>query len=255
MRLSALVASVCVFVVSLIVSMNAQARSLEDIKKSGKIVAATEGQFPPFNFFKNGVLSGFEVDLAKEIAKKMGLAIEWKNLPFDSLLIGLSQNRYDFVIASHGITAERSKAVLFTKPHYCTGGVIVGKEQEVAKAKLKDLKVGVQVGTSYMTALQTEHLYKDLKTFPKDTDALQSLLSGKVDAWVSDRFVAIEAAKSRAELKVGHLIFVEQVGMAVAPGNTALANALSGALADLRASGTYANLSREYFKADVGCAK
>ena len=80
-------------------------------KKDGKILIATEGQFAPFNFFNGTTLTGFEVDLAELVAKKMGVTIQWKTLGFDALLTGLRQDRWDLVIASHGITEERAKAV------------------------------------------------------------------------------------------------------------------------------------------------
>src|SRR5438552_19019378 len=79
----------------------------EDVKKSGTLRIASEGAFPPFNFFKQGKLCGFEIDLANEISKRLGLSSEWKSYPFDSLLIGLNQGRYDLVAASHAVTAER----------------------------------------------------------------------------------------------------------------------------------------------------
>ena len=109
-------------------AFTAQARSLDEVKKDGKINIATEGQFAPFNFFLGSKLSGFEVELAELVAKKMGVTIEWKALGFDALLAGLRQDRWDLVIASHGITEERAKAVTFAEPHYCSGGAIVSLE-------------------------------------------------------------------------------------------------------------------------------
>jgi hypothetical protein len=110
------------------VAVHADARPLAAIQKAGKIVIATEGQYAPFNFFQGSKLAGFEVDVAEAMAAKMGLKVEWKALSFDALLTGLKQDRWDMVIASHGITEERSKAVTFTEPHYCSGGVIVAKD-------------------------------------------------------------------------------------------------------------------------------
>ena len=82
-RCGALLAAFCA------VAVGAQARPLEDIKKDGKILIATEGQFPPFNYFQGTRLTGFEVELAELVAKKMGVTIEWKALGFDALLAGL----------------------------------------------------------------------------------------------------------------------------------------------------------------------
>src|SRR5690349_13036241 len=93
-----------------------EARTFEEIKKDGKIIVATEGGFPPFNFFKGPTLTGFEVELAEAMAKKMGVQIEWRSLAFDALLAGLRQDRWDMVIASFGVTPVRAKAVSFSNP-------------------------------------------------------------------------------------------------------------------------------------------
>ena len=78
-----------VVVAGLVVGMTAQARTFEEIKASGKIIVATEGAYPPFNYFQGSKLTGFEVELAEAMVKKMGLAVEWKALSFDALLAGL----------------------------------------------------------------------------------------------------------------------------------------------------------------------
>lgn len=234
----------------------AQARTLEQIKASGTIKIATEGAYPPFNFYKGKVLTGFEVDLANAMAKQMGLKVEWIAQPFDSLLIGLAQNRYDFVIASHGITPERAKAVDFSNPHYCSGGAIVAKVGgPKTPADLKGKVVAVQVGTSYLDNVRRVAGVKEIKTYPKDTDALQVLMAGRVNAWVTDRFVALEAVSKnpKAGIKVGQLLFQEELAMAVTKGNTSLRTGLNTSLATLQKNGTYAKISKQYFGENIGC--
>src|SRR5687768_6850058 len=76
-----------------------QARSFDEIRKDGRIVIATEGQYPPYNFFQGAKLAGFEVELAEAIAKRWNLNVEWKALSFDALLTGLRHDRWDLVIA------------------------------------------------------------------------------------------------------------------------------------------------------------
>ena len=129
-----LVSAGAVAVALSLLALGVQARSFDDVKKDGKIIVATEGQFAPFNYFQGAKLTGFEVDIAEAIAAKMGLKIEWKALSFDALLAGLRQDRWDMVIASHGITEERAKAVTFTEPHYCSGGVIISKSDAIKTA-------------------------------------------------------------------------------------------------------------------------
>lgn len=233
----------------------AQARTWAEIKQSGTIKIATEGAFPPFNLLKGKELTGFEVELANALAKGLGLKVQWVTQPFDNLLIGLGQDRYDFVIASHGITPERLKAVDFTNPHYCTGGAVVTKPGgPMNAAALKGKTVAVQVGTTYLENVRKVPGLKDVKTFPKDTDAQAALMAGRVDAWVGDKFTGLDLVKAqKGKVVQGDLLFNEKIGMAVKKGNSGLLKELNAALAKALSNGTYAKLSTQYFGTDVRC--
>ncbi|GGR08949.1 ABC transporter substrate-binding protein [Deinococcus ruber] len=233
----------------------AQARTWDQIKASGTIKIATEGAFPPFNYFEGKKLTGFEVDLGTAIGKQLGLKVEWVTQPFDNLLIGLNQDRYDFVIASHGITPERQKAVDFSNPHYCTGGAIVSKVGgPKTVADLKGKTVAVQVGTTYLENVQKVAGVGSVKTFPKDTDAQAALMAGRVDVWVGDKFSALDVVKAQGgKLQLGSLLFQERIAMAVKKGNSSLLKELNSSLATELSNGTYAKLSNQYFKMDIRC--
>jgi polar amino acid transport system substrate-binding protein len=220
--------------------VGAQARTIEAIKKDGKLIVATEGQFAPFNFFQGSKLTGFEVEVAEAIAAKMGLKIEWKTIGFDALLTGLQQDRWDLVIASHGITDERAKAVTFGEPHYCSGGVVVARDAKIKGAKdLAGKVVAVQVGTTYLENVKKVAGVKEVKTFPQDTQSRAALQTNKVDAWVTDKFLAMTAAKEDAKFgfTIGDFLFVERIAPAVSKGNTALVGEVNKALAALLADG------------------
>ncbi|WP_117236764.1 ABC transporter substrate-binding protein [Thermus sediminis] len=236
----------------------AQVRTLDQIRRGGEIRIGTEGEFPPFNYFdERNQLVGFEIDLGNAIARKLQLRPRWIAQPFDTLLIQLGQGRFDFVIASHGITEERARAVDFANPHYCTGGILVSRKG--GPKTLGDLRgrvVGVQIGTTYMEAAQRIPGIRQVRTYQRDPDALQDLLAGRIDTWITDRFVAKEAIRERrleGTLEVGELVFQERVAMAVAKGNRSLLEALNRALADLMRDGTYAEISKKWFGEDVRC--
>ncbi|WP_161881146.1 ABC transporter substrate-binding protein [Deinococcus alpinitundrae] len=233
----------------------AQARTWDQIKAAGTIKIATEGAFKPFNYFEGKKLTGFEVDLGTAVAKQLGVKVEWITQPFDNLLIGLGQDRYDFVIASHGITPERAKAVDFSDPHYCTGGAIVSKPGgPKTAADLMGKTVAVQVGTTYLDNVKKVKGVKDVKTFPKDTDAEAALMAGRADAWVSDKFLGLDAIKSMpGKLVQGDLLFQEKIAMAVKKGNESLLKELNASLAKLENNGSYAKLSNQYFSQDIRC--
>lgn len=238
-----------------LLASTAQARTWANIQKSGTIKIATEGAFPPFNLMKGKTPTGFEVELAEILAKQLGLKVQWTIQPFDSLLIGLNQDRYDFVIASHGITPERQKAVDFSNPHYCTGGAIVTRPGGPLTAKaLSGKTVAVQVGTTYLENVRKVPGVRDVKTFPKDTDAQAALMAGRVDAWVGDKFTGLDLIKAqKGKVVQGELLFREKIGMAVKKGNTTLLKTLNTALAKAQADGSYAKLSQRYFGEDVRC--
>lgn len=232
------------------------ARTLEAIKASGKLVVATEGAYPPFNFYQGSKLTGFEVELAEAVARKMGLAIEWKALSFDALLAGLKQDRWDMVVASFGITEERARAVTFTQPYYCSGGIIVSRDPAIrSAATLAGKTVAVQTGSTYMKSVSQVAGVKEVKNFPQDTDARSALVNGRVDAWVSDRFavkVAIDGSP-KSGLKTGDFLFIEKIAPAIQKGNAPLAVAVDKALAELMADGSYKAISEKYLKEDVRC--
>jgi polar amino acid transport system substrate-binding protein len=245
------------FVLTLcLTAAQSEARTFEEIKKDGKIIVATEGGFPPFNYYQGPKLTGFEVEVAEALAKKMGVKIEWRALAFDALLAGLRQDRWDVVIASFAITDQRSKAVSFTDPHYCSGGVVVAKDPAIRTAQdLSGKVVAVQTGTTYLENVQKLSGVKEVKNFPKDTDARSALMSGRVDAWVTDKFVAKAALDSSASagLKLGDFVFVEKIAPAVKKGNTSLVEAVNKALQEIQADGTYEAISKKYLKEDIRC--
>jgi polar amino acid transport system substrate-binding protein len=234
----------------------ADARPLDAIKKSGTIIIATEGKFPPFNFMQGNKPVGFEMDIAEAVAKKMGVKVEWKTLGFDALLVGLAQDRFDEVIASHGITEERSKAVTFANPHYCTGGIVVAKDPKIRTGKdLAGKVVAVQVGTTYLENVKKLPGVKEVKVFTQDNDARAALQTGHVDAWVSDKFVAKASldATPGSGLHLGDFLFVERVAAAVSKGNQPLADAINQGLAAIEADGEYAAISQKWFHEDIRC--
>ena len=233
-----------------------QARPLEAVRKDGTLLIATEGHYAPFNFFQGKQLTGFEIEVAELVAHKMGLKPQWKTLSFDALLTGLQQDRWDVVIASHAITPERAKAVTFAAPHYCSGGTIVSMTPALRSAKdLAGKIVAVQTGTTYAAEVQRLPGVKAIKNFPADTDARSALLSKRVDALVTDRFVAKELLRKspKSGFHVGEMVTVERIAAAVALGNTSLADAWSQALQAVMADGSYAKVAQKYFQEDIRC--
>lgn len=248
----------CLLALGLILVLpSAPARDLATIQKSGTLQLATEGAFAPFNFFQGPQLSGYEIDVAEAVAKKMGLRIEWRALAFDALISAVRQGRFDAAIASHGYSEERARSVDFTSPHYCSGGQIVSRPGGPGSvAALKDKVVVVQLATSYADAVGKLPGLKEAKTLPKDTDALAALLASRADAWVTDKFVAKNAVgKNSDRLQRGDMVFTEKLSFILAKGQPELQSALSKAVDELRTDGTLAALGKKWVGEDIATCR
>ena len=234
----------------------AEARDWNTIKADGKIIAVTEGAFFPFNFFEGSKLTGFEVEVAEAVAKKLGLAIEWRVVPFDAQVASIRQDRFDFAIASHGFTEERAKSVDFAAPHYCTGGQIAApKDGALTAAALAGKTVAVQLATSYADSAKRIAGVKEIKTYKADPEAFSALKAKKVDAWISDKWL-IRATLDKnpdANIVAGEQIFVERVSAILRKNNKEFIDKYNAALADLTKDGTLAALGQKYFKTDITC--
>ncbi len=232
------------------------AREWNVVKNSGTIIAATEGGFQPFNYYDGPKLTGFEVELGEAVARKLGLKLEWKVVPFDAQLAALQQDRFDFAIASHGYTEERAKSVDFANPHYCTGGQIAARSDgPLTIAALNGRTVSVQLATSYADAAKKIKGIKEIKTYKGDPEAFSALRAKKVDAWISDKFTVKATLDKNPNIGIttGELVFVERVSMILRKNNKELADKLNQALAELMKDGTYKALSEKYFKEDISC--
>ena len=241
---------------SLMLAGPSEAREWNAIKQSGTLIAATEGGFQPFNYYDGPKLTGFEVDLAEAVAKKLGLKLEWRVVPFDGQIAALKQDRFDFAIASHGYTAERAKSVDFANPHYCTGGQIAAhKDGPLTVAALDGKSVGVQLATTYADAAKKLKGLKAIKTYKGDPEAFAALRANKTDAWISDKFT-VKATLDKnpdAGISAGEMVFVERVSMILRKNNKELAEKLNQGLAEVMKDGTYKALSEKYFKEDISC--
>jgi polar amino acid transport system substrate-binding protein len=241
---------------SIMISAPVQARDWSVIEKSGTIIAATEGAFAPFNFYEGTKLTGYEVDVAEALAKKLGMKLEWHAVPFDSQLAAVRQDRFDFAIASHGYTKERAKAVDFASPHYCTGGTIAApKDGPLTVEALKGKTVGVQLATSYFDAAKKIAGVKEVKTYKADPEVFSALKAKKIDAWISDKFTVMETLNKNTDsgIVTGEQVFVERVSLIMRKNNKEFMDKVNQALADLTKDGTLAQISDKYFKTDITC--
>lgn len=154
---------------------------------SQRLLVGTNGEYPPYTFIQDSTLQGFEIDVAREAASRLGMAVEWKDMPFEALLPELQLGRIDFVAAGISSTPERAKRVLFTRPHLRGDPLlIIALNEKYDLAALKGHRVVVNDGYTadlYMSKVEGIELLR----LPTPADALMALRAGRADAFVASR--------------------------------------------------------------------
>jgi polar amino acid transport system substrate-binding protein len=221
--------------------------------KSGVLTVGSDVPFPPFEFRKGGELTGFDVDVTEEMARRLGLRVEWVDTSFDTLFTQVAAGRFDMAAAATTITPERAKQVRFTEPYYAAQQALtVNKERSPGVASVDELSAGdvvaVQTGTTG-EAWARENVADgvEIRAFPEAPDIYTALEAGAVEAVIMDEPSAVSETATRKALAVAQTIDTqERYGFAVDPRNADLLDALNGALADMQKDGTYQRIYDRY---------
>ncbi len=222
-----------------------------------QFVFANSGAYRPFSFDEGGEIVGFDVDIANEIAKRIDREpVMQSPVPFDTLIQGLKAGKYDALVASHGITAEREEQVDFTTPYYRSGAQIFVAEGTTDIAGPDDLdgaKIGVVKASTYLDLAKGLTDEGNVTTYDSDVVALQDLVTGRVDAVITDKLVGFMARNdSGLEIEaVGDVLQEDEMGIAVQEGDSELLDAINGALEDMIADGTYEEISMRWFNENI----
>lgn len=186
---------------------------LQKIKDSGKLVIGTSAAYPPYEFHKevNGkdTIVGFDIDIAKEIAKDLGVELEIKDMEFKGLLAALKAGKIDIVIAGMTPTEERKQSVDFSKVYYiATQGVVVQADKVDSFKTVDDLKdkiVGVQKGTTQEEIAKQIVNESQIKGLGKVSDVMLQAINGKIDAVIVETPVAKSYVQQNPTLAVSEI--------------------------------------------------
>ncbi len=166
--------------------------SLDALKSRGKFVVGLDDQFPPMGFRDEGNnIVGFDIDLAREVAKKLGVELVLQPIDWDSKEMELSTGRIDCIWNGMTINEERKAAMFFAKPYLSNRQVIiVPKDSDVKTvADLAGKKVGLQKGSSSLDALQKSAVFDqvgELIELGENVTVFMELKTGRIDAFVVD---------------------------------------------------------------------
>ena len=242
----------------LLAALPAAADSLAAIKQRGVLRVGCEGTYSPFCYQdEQGNLVGFDVDVARAVAEKMGLKPEYTPSKWEGILAALETGRFDVVVNQVTVTDERKKVYEFSQPYTFSGLQVLVRKDRVKDIKgLEDLagkKVGVLLGTNHEQWLREHAPKADVRTYEDDAGRNQDLLVGRIDAIMNDRLIVGSTLKVYGGniVPTGPLLYETRQSIAVKKGNPELVAALDKALTDLTTDGTMKKISEKWFSSDV----
>jgi len=219
---------------------------LEEIKKSGKLVLAT-GNYIPFEFLdgKTNKMVGYDIDLIRLMADKLGVELEVIDMDFTSLIPTLQSGKADVVCAAMYIKPAREEVVDFATPYMQTGMVLVvpsANESIKSTDDLTGLRVGAKMGATSEAVLQDllqAGADFEIVSYNETVDYMLDLETGRVDAAVNDLLNQLEFNKTKTGLKiVGEPFTSANLGIAVQDGDAELLAFINECLVEFSSNGT-----------------
>ncbi|MCS3432456.1 cystine transport system substrate-binding protein [Klebsiella sp. BIGb0407] len=229
---------------------------LAKIKTAGVFKVGTEGTFPPFTYHNTaGDLVGFDVEIAQEIAKRLGVKAEFVEGKWDGLVAGLDANRYDAVINQVSITPERQAKYDFSEPYITLKAVLIVNEKNSDIHNFTDLKgkKSAHTLTSNYAQVARENGAEVVGTDGFD-QSIALVSQGRADATINSNLSFLDFKKHKPDAPVKIVAErgdAEQEAVLIRKGNPELRQAINSAIAEIKTDGTYQRISNEYFGADV----
>ena len=220
----------------------------------GKLTMSTNAAFPPYESTDdNGNFVGIDIDVAAAIAEKLGLELQVDDMDFDAALLAAQNGKSDLVMAGVTVTEDRQLVMDFSDS-YATGiqSIIVKEDSDVATPDdLADKMIGTQRGTTGYIYCSDDFGDEHVTPYDDGLTAVQALVNGQVDAVVIDNAPAKEFVAANPGLKILDTAYAEEdYAIGVAKGNTAMLDAINGALEELKNDGTLQAIIDKYIKAE-----
>lgn len=233
--------------------------SLDFIKEKGNIVLGLDASFPPMGFKDDsGNIVGFDIDLAKEVASRMGVELKLQPIDWTAKELELNNKNIDLIWNGLTITPERQESMLMSAPYMENKQIVVVlKDSEIQKlTDLKDKDVAVQDGSSAQSALASDaDLLASIKQidFKDNVTALMDLKNGQVDALAVDSVVADYYTSQEPDTFriLDESLAPEQYGIGFRKGEQAFADAVQSALDEMKTDGTFEKISMQWFGRNV----
>lgn len=228
----------------------------EKIQEDGEFLIGTEGTYPPFTFHdESGELTGFDVEIAKEVASRLGVEPVFQETQWDAMFEGLNSNRFDMIANQVGIREDRQEKYDFSIPYIESSAVLVASKDNEDVSSFEDIDglTSAQSLTSNYRDI-AESYGAEIQGVDGLAQAIQLLEQGRVDVTVNDKLSILDYLQKQKNAGVEIVATQEeaaQSGLMFRQGNEELVEEVNKALEEMMEDGTYAEISENWFGEDV----
>lgn len=243
-------------------AVSAEDQSLKKVKDAGKLILGLDATFKPMGYTdENNEIVGFDIDVAEEVCKRLGVELVKQPINWDTLTTDLNVGKCDCVWNGLSINEERQEKMNLSEPYMKNAMVFVVKGDSTVEkmSDLKGKKISVQNGSSAQTILESCEIKDDITISPIATnvEALQQLELGVVDAVFLDEVVADYEIKNSGKnyKKLAEGLEEEEYAIAFRKDDQALRDAVQKTLSEMKADGKLAEISTKWFGSDITIVK
>jgi cystine transport system substrate-binding protein len=232
---------------------------LDTVKQAGVLKVGLEGTYPPFDYRNSdGQLEGFDVDVAKAVAAKLGVKAEFIPTEWSGIIAALQSGKFDVIVNQVTITPQRKQVLDFSQPYTYSAAQLIQRSDDKREFKSLDefkgdKKLGVTLGTNYdQMARAVQGI--NVQTYPGAPEKLRDLAAKRIDATIDDRLMLPYIIKtSQLPLRPGAVLkgADQNMGIPFRQNNPKFAKALDDALTQLKQDGTLKKISVHWFGSDV----
>ncbi len=224
------------------------------------LTIASEGARPPYNYFVGDTLEGFEIDLGRDLCRRMAVTCSFVEQDWDSLIPGLLDHRYDAIMAAMEITPAREARIAFSTPYVRMPSAFLVRKDDIPAASspeaLAGRAIGVEAGGTHQAFIEKVYPRSRLRKFNSLDDAILDLEAGRIAAALGDKDAVVAFMETRGDATCCRILadvprdpafFGAGIGIGLRKDDVALKAAFDAALAASIADGNFERIRARYF--------
>ena len=229
---------------------------LAEVQDEGKLAIGTEGTYPPFTFHDDkGELTGFDVEIAREIAKRLGVEPVFFETQWDAIFAGLDSKRFDMIANQVGIREDRIEKYDFSEPYITSAAVLIANTSNKDVTGFEDIKGLKSAQSLTSNYAETARSYEaEIVGVEGFNQAIELINSKRVDVTINDKLSFLDFKKHKPDAPVQIIATAEdaaQSGLMFRKGSETLVTEVNKALNEIIEDGTYLKISEKWFGEDV----